>query len=135
MNKSKAIGTRGETAVARVLQDYFPHCERRPLHGSNDHGDLLITAGLIAEVKWGNHAKKASLKDVDKWWRETQREVRNAGAEMGLLIIQRNGIGVDRASLSRCFFDAGQMFKTDHAIVEAPLITVAKLLRQHGWGE
>ena len=133
MNKSKAIGTRGETAVARVLQPWFPHCERRPLHGSNDYGDLLIAPGLIAEVKWGKHAKDASLTDLETWWAETVREVHNSGAVMGLLIVQRRGVGTTRAELSRCFFDAGQVFGTDHFIAEAPLRDVARMLKQQGW--
>jgi hypothetical protein len=136
VSKSKDIGTRGETAVCKVFQTHgFPGSERRALAGANDRGDLLICPGIIVECKWGKHAKTASLTDLGKWWRETMTEVRNAGAEIGLLVVQRNGIGATRASLSRCFFDAGQMFNTEHAVVEAPLITVIELLRRQGWGD
>jgi hypothetical protein len=85
-------------------------------------------------VKWGKHAKTASLKQVEQWWDETQREQHNARADLALLIIQRNGIGVDRAELSRCFFDAGVVFGVDHVMLEAPLGVVAHLLRKNGWG-
>jgi hypothetical protein len=113
----------------------FGGAERRALAGSNDLGDILICPGVIAEVKWGKHAKTASLVDVSRWLRETERERANAGAHLGLLVIQRNGIGTNRASLSRCFFDIGALWGRDHCIVEAPLITVTEILRREGWGD
>jgi hypothetical protein len=135
-NKPKAIGTRGETAIVNVLRAHgFGGAERRALAGSNDLGDILICPGVIAEVKWGKHAKTASLVDVSRWLRETERERANAGAHLGLLVIQRNGIGTNRASLSRCFFDIGALWGRDHCIVEAPLITVTEILRNEGWGD
>jgi hypothetical protein len=135
-NKPKAIGTRGETAIVNVLRAHgFGGAERRALAGSNDLGDILICPGVIAEVKWGKHAKTASLVDVSRWLRETERERANAGAHLGLLVIQRNGIGTNRASLSRCFFDIGALWGRDHCIVEAPLITVTEILRREGWGD
>jgi hypothetical protein len=135
-NKSKQIGTRGETAVVRVFHDAggFPHAERRPLHGSNDYGDILVCPGVIVEVKWGHHAKQASLADIDKWWGETVRETKNSNAVIGLLVVQRNGIGAERAGLSRCFFDAGPLLGTDHIVVEASLLTVIDLIKKRGWG-
>jgi hypothetical protein len=139
VNKPKAIGTKGETAICRVFQTHgFPGAERRALGGAGfgeDRGDLLICPGIVVECKWGKHAKNASLNDISRWWKETAREVRNAGAELGLLVIQRNGIGPERASLSRCFFDAGKMLQSEHVILEAPLITVIHLLRSQGWGD
>jgi hypothetical protein len=135
-NKPKAIGTRGETAVVGALRALgFPGAERRALAGALDLGDILISPGVIAEVKWGKHAKTASLKQVEQWWDETQREQHNARADLALLIIQRNGIGTNRASLSRCFFDIGALWGRDHCIVEAPLITVTEILRREGWGD
>jgi hypothetical protein len=83
-NKPKAIGTRGETAIVNVLRAHgFGGAERRALAGSNDLGDILICPGVIAEVKWGKHAKTASLVDVSRWLRETERERANAGAHLG----------------------------------------------------
>jgi len=135
-NKSKAIGTKGETAIVKVFHDAggFPHAERRPLHGSNDYGDILVCPGVIVEVKWGHHAKQASLANIDTWWAQTVREVANSKAVIGLLVVQRNGIGAERAGLSRCFFDAGPLFETDHMVLEAPLNEVIGLLKKKGWG-
>jgi hypothetical protein len=135
-NRPKQIGTRGETAIVNVLRaNGFGGAERRALAGALDLGDILICPGVIAEVKWGKHAKTASLNDVCRWIGETQRERMNARAALGLLVIQRNGVGVDRAELSRCFVDLGLLFDRDTCIVEAPLITVIELLRQEGWGD
>jgi len=127
-NKPKQIGTMGETAITRVFRDNgFPHAERRALAGVNDVGDILACPGLIIEVKWGEMARSASLADVDKWWAETNREVRNSRADIGLLIVQRRGYGKDRAHLSRCFHWRDYL-------TEAPLVNVITYLRTEGWG-
>lgn len=135
-NKSKAIGTRGETAVVRALRDLgFPGAERRALAGSMDLGDILICPGIIGEVKWGKAARTASMGDVAWWWRETERERMHANAAIGLLIIQRNGYGDARADKSRCLLDLGPILHRDHLIVEMVLDKACELLRREGWGD
>lgn len=135
-NRPKQIGTRGETAVTNALRaNGYPGAERRALAGALDLGDINVCPGVIAEVKWGKHAKTASMKQIDDWLDETERERRNDRADLALLVIQRNGIGVDRAELSRCFVDLGVIYGTDHCTVEAPLTTVTNLLRKNGWGD
>jgi hypothetical protein len=135
-NRPKQIGTRGETAVVRALRRLgYPGAERRALAGSNDLGDILICPGVIGEVKWGKHAKAASLADIAEWWKQTERERFNAGAAFGLLIIQRNGYGDERADKSRCFMDLGQLWGRDHQIVELVLDQATEILRKEGWGD
>jgi hypothetical protein len=135
-NKPKAIGTRGETAVVKALRAHgFTGAERRALAGSNDLGDILVSPGVIAEVKWGKAAKTASLNDVEIWWAQTLAEKRNSRADVAFLVIQRNGIGEDRAHLCRAFFDLGDLWPMASGRVEVPLIQLIDLLRDKGWGD
>ena len=135
-NKSKAIGTRGETAVVKAMRvNGFPGAERRALAGAYDLGDINVCPGVIAEVKWGKHAREASMGDVAWWWRETERERLHAKAPIGLLIIQRKGYGDSRADKSRCFIDLGPIFKIDHLVVEMVLDQALHTLRKQGWGD
>jgi hypothetical protein len=135
-NKPKQIGTRGETAVVKALRNLgFPGAERRALAGALDLGDINICPGVIAEVKWGKAAKTASLGDITEWWRQTERERANSGAAIGLLIIQRNGYGEDRADKSRCFLDLGALWGRDHLRVELVLDVATQILRKEGWGD
>jgi hypothetical protein len=135
-NRSKQIGTRGESGVVKALHAHgFPGAERRALAGSSDRGDILICPGLIAEVKAGAHARNASLADIVFWWRETERERHNAGAAFGLLVVQRNGYSADRAEKWRCFLDLGGIWGRDHRRVEMVLDEACDVLRREGWGD
>jgi hypothetical protein len=94
VNKPKAIGTAAETAVARYLAvSGFPHAERRALRGTLDAGDITGTPGICWEVKGGEAAKTASDLLVSNWLYETADEAGNAGADVGVLVMQRRGIG------------------------------------------
>ena len=94
MNKPKAVGTAAETAVTRALHGLgFPHAERRALRGAHDAGDITGTPGICWEVKGGTAAKTASDNLVAQWLDDTERERRAAGAAVGVLVLQRSGIG------------------------------------------
>lgn len=94
MNKPKKIGTAAETAVARYLQaNGFPHAERRALRGELDAGDITGCPGICIEVKGGEAAKGASDQLVAGWLAETETERVNAGADIGVLVLQRRGVG------------------------------------------
>lgn len=94
MARPKDIGTAAETAVVRFLQaNGFPQAERRALHGAVDLGDITGTPGVCWEVKGGEAAKNASDGLVEQWLAEADAERRNAGAEIGVLVVQRRGIG------------------------------------------
>ena len=103
MTASKDKGTRAETAVTRYCRGFFPAAERRALHGRQDVGDILLAPGIIIEVKAGKTAQTASLRKIRDWIAETQREVANAGADIGLLVTQRQGLGLGRVEDWECW--------------------------------
>jgi hypothetical protein len=97
INIPKNIGTKAETAVVRYLQmNGFPSAERRALRGTADAGDVTGTPGVCWEVKGGDMAKHASEAQVAAWLSDTDREIKNARADLGLLVMQRSGYGPDR---------------------------------------
>ena len=101
MNRPKAIGTAGETGVARYLAAHgFPKAERRALRGIEDGGDIAGVDGIVWEVKTGDMAKSAGYMLLDTWMQETERERRNVlDAELGVLVVQSRGASPARAGL------------------------------------
>lgn len=92
------IGTAAESAVVRTLCAHgFPNAERRALHGSTDLGDITGIPGVVIEVKAGNAARIASDGQVERWLAETERERRSAKADIGVLVLQRAGVGAANA--------------------------------------
>lgn len=96
-NRSGAIGTRTETAVVRVLQQWWPNAERRRLRGRNDAGDITGTPGICWSVKGGDAARSASDDQVSKWLLQAERQRENAHADIAVLVLPRKGIGVANA--------------------------------------
>jgi hypothetical protein len=133
-NRSKAIGTRGETAVTRYAREHgFPLADRRPLKGINDEGDVLLTVGLIAEVKAGKSAQNASLGQVRAWLAETERERVNARADHAILVVQRRGHGPERVGEWECWT---RLALNDYpAVFTVTLHDGLALLRRLGWGD
>jgi hypothetical protein len=103
MSKSKAIGTRAETAVRNYLLSvgYSPlDAHRNVLKGSDDEGDVWLREerGLIVfEIKGGKSAKDASYGQIAKWYEEAETERKNADGRLGFLVTQRAGVGYPRA--------------------------------------
>jgi hypothetical protein len=103
MSKSKAIGTRAETAVRNYLLSvgYSPlDAHRNVLKGQDDEGDVWLREerGLIVfEIKGGKSAKDASYGQIAKWYEEAETEKKNANGRLGFLVTQRAGIGYPRA--------------------------------------
>ena len=103
MSKSKAIGTRAETAVRNYLLSvgYSPlDAHRNVLKGSDDEGDVWLREerGLIVfEIKGGKSAKDASYGQIAKWYEEAETEKENANGRLGFLVTQRAGVGYPRA--------------------------------------
>lgn len=94
VNKPKAIGTAAETAVTRYARtNGFPLAERRALAGAADLGDILLSPGVIIEVKAGKTAETASDQKIETWLAETERERHNAKADVALLVTKRKGHG------------------------------------------
>ncbi len=109
VNKSGRIGTAGESGVCKYLAaNGFPLAERRRLRGNLDGGDLVTVPGLVVEVKSGAAAKNASVERVSDWLGETEQERLNAGANIGLLVVQRRGYSPDRAGFWRAIMPIGQ---------------------------
>lgn len=92
--RPRDIGTAAETAVVRHLHTAgWPHAERRSLRGALDAGDVTGTPGVCWEIKGGDAARRASDLDISRWMAELATEMTNAAATVGVLVVQRAGIG------------------------------------------
>ncbi|MFI7628440.1 hypothetical protein [Microbispora rosea] len=137
-NKSKEKGTAAETAVVKVLRaNGFPHAERRTLKGIHDQGDITGCIGLCFEVKGGDAAKNASDNQITAWIAETETERINASADIGILVVQRRGVGPANAdrwwAILRC--NAWILGATKHDFpVRMHLADACTLLRRAGYG-
>lgn len=91
-NKSKAVGTRFESAVVKYLREGLEdeRPERLALHGSKDMGDIghIFAHGYkgIAECK--SH-KKVTPGDVAEWRQQTLDERGNSDSDFALLIVNK----------------------------------------------
>ena len=95
MSRSGDIGTKTAESVARVMRENgWPDAERSALHGAKDRGDLTgIGRGLCVEVKGGHEAERASDGQVLAWMAELDTECVNKGADLGVLVMKRKGVG------------------------------------------
>ncbi|WP_326564534.1 hypothetical protein [Micromonospora peucetia] len=92
--RPRDIGTRAESAVVRHLTaNGWPTAERRSLRGALDAGDITGTPSICWEVKGGEAARTASDLTISRWMDELDRERINATADIGVLVVQRAGIG------------------------------------------
>lgn len=97
-NKSGRLGTEAEVAVVKVFKDAGFRAKRLTLHGNKDVGDIDIGLdSVVVEVKGGKAAETASDEQIVKWLRETETERQNAGADIGILVVKRKGIGYPNA--------------------------------------
>jgi hypothetical protein len=71
--------------VDYLMLNGFIHAERRRLYGITDRGDIAGVIGWCIEVKSG-----ASL-DLSGWLRELAAEVRNDGADYGVVVVRPKG--------------------------------------------
>ncbi len=95
-NRSKSIGTLGETAATRFAKaNGFPYAERRTLSGAADCGDVKLDSRgqVILEIKSGKAAESASDSQIAAWLVEAERERKNAGAARAFLVVKRAGKG------------------------------------------
>lgn len=91
-NPSKAKGTRAESKARDWLQaNGWPECERQPLRGNRDQGDLIVCRGpkIIAEVKY--RAMPVGPRTLADWLEQTETEAVHAGADLGVLIVAVKG--------------------------------------------
>ena len=92
MSKSKQKGTLAETAVADYFKQTFSAVERRTLSGANDKGDIAGVPNCVVEVKNQRTYK------IHEWMKETETERINAEADLGILVIKPNGVGVSKVN-------------------------------------
>lgn len=86
MTAAKRKGTAWESAVVRWLSDDgYANVERRALHGAYDRGDVAGIPGLVIE------AKACKTLDLAAWVGELEEEMRNDGAETGVVLAKRRG--------------------------------------------
>ena len=149
MNKPKAIGTRGESAVVKACRTRgFPGAERVALHGSYDQGDVRLTTGLTAgillEIKSGQAARTASDNQIIAWLEETEVERVNAGAAYGFLVTARAGVGPANAhkwwthipvGTFLDILDAPQIIGPGPGVIRMTLDTLLGILTATGWGD
>jgi len=87
-NKSKAKGTRAESAIVRYLNEHGIKAERRALHGSADIGDILVGDDLIIEVKAGQQTAAPSRTQMIEWLNQTIVEGENCGLPSVLCVVR-----------------------------------------------
>lgn len=130
MNKPKSIGTAAETAVVKYARAHgFPGAERLALTGAHDQGDVRLANGIILEVK---AHKQFSDNDIRDWMAETRREMLNANASHGTLVVKRPGKGDAQVG-------AWWAIHPHREMPDAPVIMLLadclELYRLHGHGD
>ena len=88
MSKECAKGTSFETFIVNYLIQFYPHVERRTLHGVNDKGDI---AGTDPRLVW--ECKNQKVLNFSTWLHEAQVERDNANAELGIVVAKRRSYG------------------------------------------
>lgn len=141
-NKPKKIGTTAESAVTNYLRyNGFPYAERRALRGAEDAGDITGTPGVCWEIKGGDAARHASDGQVQKWLRDTDAEMIHAGADLGILVMQRAGYGPTRCGEWWAVTRFGFMVPSTLAgpLASSPirmtLSVIVMFLRENGYGD
>lgn len=92
-NRSKAKGTKHETAAVRFMESHGIKAERKALHGAQDQGDLDVECSIghvIFEVKSGKQTNNPNRTLLEEWMRQTNEESRNAGCPGFLLVMRYN---------------------------------------------
>ena len=101
-NLSKAKGTRFESAVCNVINDFAGHdiARRVALHGNTDNGDIHIKIGfltLVGECKYSkSYPSDGQLKDYKQ---QTLTETENAMGDGGLLFVNVPNRSIQRAEV------------------------------------
>lgn len=143
--RPRDIGTHTESAVVRYLTaNGFDQAERRSLRGSLDAGDITGTPGVAWSIKGGVAAKAASDGQVGRWLAELERQRNNAAATVGVLVLQRAGIGEANCGRWWAVLPVVALGLEPRGVIVAPLATrvpvrmhladVCTLLRAAGFG-
>lgn len=102
MSKAKAKGTKYESALVKVLNDWSGGqvAERVALHGNYDNGDLRLTVDdltICVEAKW--RKSYPSEGDMLYFRAQTLAETGNSGADCGVLVVNHYGQNVMRSEV------------------------------------
>lgn len=156
-NRNVDKGREAENAVARVLREAgMPHAERRTKRGGTaklpcdcrgglpgctfcggsgrqvvpaDAGDLTGVPGVVVQVKWSGY--KPLAEDM----RRTDEQRRVAGADVGLLVRKRKGVGCARADEWDAYLPQWQLAEL-LSIWQGPTVTpdpAARPLAERPW--
>ena len=143
-NPSKKKGTHAEVAAMKWLRDNgFPWCDRQPLRGNRDSGDLQLCIDVIAEVK--SVAAGATGQPprglLATWLQQTDVEAEHADADFALLIVKRSGTA--DPGKWWCYMRLGEWLRLTGAHLPLPdpsqpvcmsLASAAAVLRSAGYG-
>lgn len=135
-NPSKDKGTRCETAVVRLARENgWPDAERLALAGASDCGDVRLSRDVIVQVKAGKYAQAASLAQIDEWMAATRDQRDRAGARLGVLVVQRRGLGLTRVGLWDAHLPLGRLFDptSGEPVGTLRLIAALHVLRDRLW--
>lgn len=102
MSKAKAKGTKYESALVKVLNDWSGGqvAERVALHGNYDNGDLRLTVDdltICVEAKW--RKSYPSEGDMLDFRTQTLAETGNSGADGGILVVNHYNQNVMRSEV------------------------------------
>lgn len=85
---ARGKGTHAETQIVNYLIDNgWPHAERRALNGAKDRGDVAGIPGVVIEVK------NAARLCLAEWVDEALEEGHNANASISAVWFKRRGKG------------------------------------------
>jgi hypothetical protein len=86
VSRNRAKGTSWESAVvAYLIEQGWPHAERRALHGALDKGDIAGLPGVCLELK------SCAKHELAAWWEEAKAERKNANAATAAVWFKRRG--------------------------------------------
>lgn len=94
MSKERSKGTAFETAVVRCLRSAgYDGARRNALHGSDDVGDISGVVLNGTEVIF--ECKNERDYHISDWLKQAYDECLNAGADAGIVVFHRRGVGFD----------------------------------------
>ena len=74
MSAARKKGTAGENFFLAFLRTVFPHADRAPLKGTNDHGDYV-------NVPWLHEAKNTDAPKFLEWARTARNKAARRGSD------------------------------------------------------
>lgn len=94
MSKERSKGTAFETAVVRCLRSAgYDSAHRNALHGADDMGDISGVVLNGTEVIF--ECKNERDYHISDWLKQANDECLNAGADAGIVVFHRRGVGFD----------------------------------------